>query len=294
VTDRTTHTIGGFNVTILVTGATGRVGSRFVPRLLQQGSSVRILARDPARAESLERLGAEVLPGDLTDAGAVAKALTGTTAVVHLAAVFRGASKEEMIAVNQQATMDLARASIQAGVGRFVYVGTTLAYPAGLGRPAVETDELFQGEMAYPASKAAAEKDLMQLHRDEGLPLRVARLCFVYGEGDPHLAESLNWGRVWPLHQRLHLVHHADVSQALLRLAVADGLDGVVVNVGDDAPVTTLELFEINGEEPPADAADRTLDDPWAGLADTSRFRRVLGLRPIYPTVYTARDAGAL
>jgi len=55
-------------VTILVTGATGRVGSRFVPRLLQQQARpVRVLARDPVRAEPLGRLGAEVVVGDLRD-----------------------------------------------------------------------------------------------------------------------------------------------------------------------------------------------------------------------------------
>ena len=53
-------------MTILVTGATGRVGSRFVPRLLQQQAQpVRVLARDPVRAEPLGRLGAEVVVADV-------------------------------------------------------------------------------------------------------------------------------------------------------------------------------------------------------------------------------------
>lgn len=281
-------------MTILVTGATGRVGSRFVPHLVQQGAAVRVLARDAARAEALERAGAEVAAGDLRDDATVAKALTDVDAVVHLAAVFRGATPEQMAEVNQTATVALARASLRAGVGRFVYAGTTMSYPAGLGRPARETDELVEGPLAYPASKARAEVDLARLRADDGLPLRVARLCFVYGAGDPHLAESLNWARQWPPHQRLHLVHHADVAQALTRLAVADGLDGTVVNVGDDAPVSALELFVLNGEQPDDDAAERPLHDPWAGTCDTSRLRSVLGVRPIYPTVHTARDAGAL
>jgi nucleoside-diphosphate-sugar epimerase len=199
-----------------------------------------------------------------------------------------------MIAVNQAATVDLARASQRARARRFVYASTTLTYAPGIGRPALETDPLVEGEPSYPVTKAAAEASLARLHRDEGLPLRVARLCFVYGDGDPHLAESLNWARTWPLHQRFHLVHHADVGQALIRLAVADGLDGAAVNVGDDAPVSALDLFAVNGELPPEGAADRPLDDPWAGLADTTRLRSLLGVRPIYPTLYTAQDAGAL
>jgi hypothetical protein len=42
------------------------------------------------------------------------------------------------------------------------------------------------------------------------------------------------------------------------------------------------------------DAADRPLDDPWSGIVDTTAARRELGWRPTYPSVYTARDAGAL
>ena len=251
-------------MTVLVTGATGRVGTRLVPRILQQGIPVRALIRNPSRAEAFRRLGVEVVEGDLSDDQARDKALAGVDAVVHLAAVFRGASPDEMTAVNHVATVELARSSLRAGVGRFVYVSTTLTYAPGPSRPARETDELVGGEPSYPVTKAAAEADLARMHRDEGLPLRVARLCFVYGDADPHLAESLMWARDWPLHQRFHLVHHADVAQALIRLAVADGLDGTVVNVGDDAPVTALELLDINGEQ------------------------------PLYPTVYTAKDAGAL
>jgi nucleoside-diphosphate-sugar epimerase len=280
-------------MTILVTGATGRVGSRFVPRLLQQDEPVRILARDPARAGSLDRLGAEVVIGDLRDAGAVADALKGISTVVHLSAAFRGVSDEEAVTINETATVELARSALRADVTRFVYASTTLVYGAGHDRPALETDEPAPPDRAYPASKAAAENALLQLHQAEGLPLRIARLAFVYGEGDPHLAESVLWARAWPLHKRLHLVHHADVGQALLRAVRADGADGEIFNVADDAPVTALELLSLNGEPAAADAASRALEDPWEGIADTAKIRRELGFRPIFPTVYTARDAGA-
>jgi nucleoside-diphosphate-sugar epimerase len=94
--------------------------------------------------------------------------------------------------------------------------------------------------------------------------------------------------------QRLHLVHHADVGQALIRAIRADGIDGTCLNVADDAPVTMLELHQLNDEPIPADADKRTLDDPWHGILDTTAIRQRLGFRPIYPTVYAAKDAGAL
>ena len=280
-------------MTTLVTGATGRVGSRLVPRLLRHGHDIRILVRDQARAAPLLDAGARPVVGDLRDGDALARAVDGVDAVVHLGASFRGVPDDEAVAVNQQATIELGRAALKAGVGRFVFVSTNLVYGPGRGRPAREDDQLAP-ERAYPTSKAAAEQALRQLHTGEGLGLRVVRLAFVYGEGDPHLAESLRWARAWPAHKRLHMVHHADVGQALLLALRAGGVDGRTYNAADDAPVSAVELYALNREQPPEGADARPLDDPWAGIVDTTRIRRELGFRPIYPSVWTASDAGAL
>jgi nucleoside-diphosphate-sugar epimerase len=279
----------------LVTGATGRVGSRFVPRLLEQEGEVVVLVRDEARGEPLRRRGAEVVAGDLRDAATRKRAVDGVDAVVHLAASFRGVPDEEAVEVNRTATVELARAAVDAGVGRFVLASTNLVYGAGRGRPAGEDDPPRPPEAAYPASKAAAEAALQELHRSDGLGVRVARLAFVYGEGDPHLAESLMWARRWPAHKRLHLVHHADVAQGLVRALRAGGVDGGTWNLADDAPVTAVELHRLNHEPRAEDPAGQPADDdPWEGIVDTTRARAELGFRPIYPSVYTARDAGAL
>jgi nucleoside-diphosphate-sugar epimerase len=275
---------------VLVTGATGRVGSRFVPRLLDQGEEVRVLVRDGGRAEPLARRGAEVLVGDLGDPDALKRAVAGVDAVVNLAAAFRGVPREETVAVTRDAAVALADAALAAGVRRHVLASTNLVYGPGRGRPAHEDDQPRPAG-AYPVAKLAAETALRE--RD-GLGLRIVRLAFVYGQGDPHLAESLMWARDWPAHQRLHLVHHADVGQALLLALRGGGADGRVYNAADDAPVTAVELFGLNREQPPEGAGARPLHDPWAGIVGTGRIRAELGFRPIYPSVWTARDAGAL
>lgn len=74
---------------ILVTGATGKVGSRFVPRLLAKGYDVSILVRDAAQASELAKLGAKIITGDLYDPATLPPAVTGMDAVMHLAALFR-------------------------------------------------------------------------------------------------------------------------------------------------------------------------------------------------------------
>jgi nucleoside-diphosphate-sugar epimerase len=278
---------------VLVTGSTGRVGSRFVPRLLEQGEDVRVLARDAAKAEPLRERGAEVVAGDLGDLDDVRKALDGIEAVVHIAAAFRGVPDEEAVAVNRDATIALARESLSADVSRFVLTSTTLVYGPGRGRPANESDQPRPAR-AYPISKVAAEQALQALHVNDGLGLRIMRLAFVYGEGDPHLAEATMFARGRPAHQQFQMVHHADVGQALIRGLRADGIDGQIYNVADDAPVTVWEVHRLNREPIAADAAESPLDDPWEGIADTAKIRADLGFRPLYPSIHTARDAGAL
>lgn len=288
---------------ILVTGATGQVGSRFVPRLLHRAATsgsddaVRVLVRDEARAEPLVRLGARAVVGELRDAADVRAAVEGVDTVLNIAASFRGVPDEESWATNRDAALALGRAAVDAGVSRFVQVSTNLVYGAGRGRPCVE-DDTPQPQTApwgaYPAAKAEAEAGLAALAAAHGLDLRVARLAFVYGEGDPHLASAMRWAGGWAAHQRLHMVHHADVAQGLLRVLYSADAAGRTYNIADDAPVTAVELHQLNRVPVPAELAGRPLGDPWDGIVSTLRLRDELGFRPLYPSVWTARDAGAL
>ncbi|WP_369389075.1 NAD-dependent epimerase/dehydratase family protein [Streptomyces sp. CG1] len=281
----------------LVTGATGQVGRRFVPRLVAQAQAgtVRVLVRDAARGERFAELGAEVVTGDLRDADALGKAVAGVDAVVNVAASFRGVPDEEAWAVNRDAAVALGRAAAAAGVRRFVQVSTGVVYGTGRGRPMTEDDEIRPGgELwgAYAESKAAAERELLAL--EGGMEVRVGRLPFVYGEGDPHLADSLRWAANWASAQRLQMAHHADVAQGLMRLLYAPAVNGPLYNIADDAPVTAVELHQLNGVEVPAGMYTRSDPDPWFGIMSTQKIRRDLGFRPVYPTVWSARDAGAL
>ncbi|MFE3632869.1 NAD(P)-dependent oxidoreductase [Streptomyces cellostaticus] len=278
----------------LITGATGQVGRGFVPRLLAQSrpdERIRVLVRDESRAADLADRGAEVVVGDLRDTDVLGKALAGADAVVNVAASFRGVPDEEVWAVNRDAAVELGRAAVASGVRRFVQTGTILSYGTGRGRPHVEDDPTVPGGplwMTYPESKLEAERGLLAL---DGLDVRVGRLAFVYGEGDPHLPGITRWTASQPATKRHHLVHVADVAQGLTRLLHAPGAGGRTYNIADDAPVTVLEIHQLLGVQPPADGPD---PDPWYGLASTDRIRRELGYRPRFPTLWSARDAGAL
>src|SRR2546421_562089 len=152
-------------------------------------------------------------------------------------------------------------------------------------------DEARPGGHPYPQSKAAAERALLDLHHDGGLGLRIVRLAFVYGDGDPHLAEWLPRMAGGAAHQRLHIVHHADVARGMWLALAEDGIDGRIFNLADDAPLTAWELCALPGQ--PAPAGDGPVD-PWAGMVDTRRIRTELGFRPIFPTGDVAQAAGAM
>lgn len=278
---------------IFVTGATGKVGSRFVPRLLQRGHHVKLLIRDAAKGEWLHRLGAEIVEGELLQPDNYASALRGTDVVIHLAAQFRGVDEHTTRISNLDGTIALAGAVLQAEVPRFVFSSTNNVYGSwDHPRPNREEDEL-KPAFAYPQSKAEAEAALLQLHREQGLGLRIVRLPFVYGEGDPHITEFLPYLRTWHPSRRVHMAHHADVGQALILAATTPGIDGRVYNVADDAPISVAELLELHHSGNSAEALQQEFN-PWDSIVDTTRIRDELNYRPIYPSFYTARAAGTI
>ena len=275
---------------ILVTGATGKVGSRFVPRLIEKGYEVTILVRDAAKAIP----GAKVVVGDLYDPNTLPPAVAGMDAVIHLAALFRTFTDNEgIVKTNHTGTVALAQAAIAAGVKRFVFVSTSNVYGSGYGHPAKEDDIVnINDPRAYSSSKIAAEQALLKLELD----VRVLRLGFVYGDQDPHIAEIMPILKTWGRHpgSRMHMVHHLDVAQGLFLLLQQDNLNGEIFNVVDDAPITLYELADSVGKATEIFGGNEgPLADPFEGIMDNAKLRRI-GFRPLVPSYYVARDLDVL
>lgn len=270
--------------TILLTGATGLVGSRLLPRLAQAGFTCRALVRRDIDAPA----GVTALRGDLDDPESLAPAVEGADAVVHLAALFRTQDEAAIWRANLDGTRNLIAAVRASAPGaRFVMASTGNVYDGDAPRPGRE-DDTCAPTHAYPASKLAAEEHL----RDSGLTWSILRLPFVYGDGDGHLAMIPRLAPSLGLHpaHTYSVAHHRDVMTAVA-LALSGAMDGRVVNIADDAPVTVFQMAELAGD--PIDGSAEPMANPWAGRLDVARAR-ALGFRATVPTVYDAAREGIL
>ena len=138
-------------------------------------------------------------------------------------------------------------------------------------------------------SKLAAERFLLAL---EGLDVRVLRLPFVYGDGDPHVEEALAFMRSFPPAQRMSIGHHADVAQAVTRLLDALSPAHRIYNVVDDEAPELATLFASVGAQPP-DGSNAEGARAFDTLLDGRRIREDLGFNPEFPRLADAIAAGA-
>ena len=270
-------------MTVLLTGATGLVGTRLLPRLLAAGVQCRALMRsDRALPE-----GAIRVRGDLNDADTLASAVRDVSAIIHLAATFRTTDTDLIWRSNLEGSRNLiAAAQAHAPQARFIMASTALIYDADATRPGRE-DDAASPTLDYPASKLAAENEL----RTSGLTWAILRYGFVYGDQDGHLESlpELASGRFHPA-QRMSMVHHRDIATAT-RLALDGAFDGRIVNIADEAPTTVYELVEMVGGA--MEPSSEPLTNPWYIHMDASLARR-LGFQPAVSTVYQALQEGLL
>ena len=265
-------------MTVMVTGATGLVGARLLPRLVEAGIDCRALVRPGKEVPS----GVAVAEGDLLDSASLASAVKEVSAVIHLAAVFRTPDTDLIWRSNLEGTRNLiAAVKVHAPGARFILASTSNVYNADSPRPGCEHDAAAP-QQAYPASKLAAESAL----RESGLNWSIQRFGFVYGDGDGHLEELPRLVAIFKMHpaQRMSMVHHRDIATAM-DLALTGTMDGRIVNIADEAPTSIYELVAlIGGTMEPSSAP---LGNPWRFHMDVS-LARSLGFQPAVRTVYQA------
>lgn len=181
------------DVQVLVTGATGFVGSHAAARLVGEGHAVRLLVRDAAKLARVPALSgvsvAEVQVGDVTDPVAVSDALDGCTHVVHAAAHVSLAERDARAVhdVNVGGTRAVVGAAAERGVAS-VYVSSVSVF--GVGHASVTTaTPLTTAHGAYTRSKVEAERFVRGLG-DRGAPVGTVYPSGVLGPDAPDLSAN--------------------------------------------------------------------------------------------------------
>lgn len=269
-------------MTVLITGATGLVGERLLPRLVEAGLACRVLLRAGKACPA----GVEAATGDILDPSTLANAVRGVSAIVHLAAVFRTQDTDLIWKSNLAGTRNLiAAAEVHAPDARFIMSSTSHVYNNDNPHPGREEDPV-DPKQAYPASKVAAEKEL----RESVLNWAIVRFPFVYGDGDGHLESLPKYVGSWHPAQRMSTIHHRDIATAM-KLALEGTFDRRIVNVADEAPASIYELSDMLGARMESNA--EPLSNPWHLHVDSS-LARSLGFRPSIRTVYQAQQEGLM
>ncbi len=208
---------------LLLTGATGLVGSTLLPRLLAEGTEVRCLVRDPRRLGA-QRVRVQIALGDLTDPPSFRNALRGVQTVVHLAASIRDQPRGSIEELNGIATWRMVEAAERQGVERFVFF-------SALGASTHHRTRLLRAKAL--AEKAVREADLHSV---------VFAPSIVYAPGDPWLT----------LLERLALLPVMPISgrgRALFQPIWAEDVAGCVVAALHSPTTAPHERYELAGPE---------------------------------------------
>src|SRR5947209_10042257 len=249
--------------TAFVTGGSGFVGGALIRRLVADGWTVRALARSDRSAAAVEAAGAEAARGDLDDVAAMRSGAAGAGVFHHAAAKVEDfGDPADFERATVQGTKNALAAARDAGVARFVHVGTEAALMAG--QPLVNVDETAplrpDSPAPYPWSKAKAEQAVRDANGNR-LETVVVRPRFVWGKGDstllPEIVSMVKAGKFAWIGGggQLTATTHIDNTVEGLVLAAAEGKPGGVYFVTDGEPVVFREfvsdLIRSQGVEPP-------------------------------------------
>ena len=254
------------NKRVLVTGASGFIGSHVVERLVQLGAKVRAFVHYNSRndwgllellqKETLEHV--EVFPGDLTDAALVYKAVASCQVVFHLGALiaipYSYQAPQQFIDTNVKGTLNILQACLEEQIEKMIHTSTSETYGSALYTP-IDEEHPLQAQSPYAASKIAADKLVESFHCSFDLPVAIIRPFNTYGPYQSARAviptiisqalsddDSIKLGSLTPVRD---LTFIEDTVSGFIRVAESGKSIGSVFNVGTGRGVTISELVTV-------------------------------------------------
>jgi nucleoside-diphosphate-sugar epimerase len=226
---------------VLLTGATGFLGSHIAEQLQARGDIVRALVRRSSKVDALERLGAELAYANLEKGEGLEAALAGVDCVIHCAGVVKALDEAGFLEVNEHGTRNLVEAArrVAGGLRRFVYISSHEAW--GPAEPGVmPTEDMPPRPITmYGRSKLAGERAV--LAAADAMPVTVLRPTGIYGPRDAEILQLFaiaNRG-VLPLinrrTSRFTMVYGPDCAAAAVTALDVEHPSGSVYFVTDGA-----------------------------------------------------------
>lgn len=268
---------------IVITGATGFLGGALARHLLATRPWVQVvgLGRDAQRGRALQALGIEFLALDLTDEGAVHRALRGADTVVHAAALSSPwGRREDFVAANIDATEHVLNACIARQVRRLVHISTPGIYHDGRPHLGIREDHALPARPVndYAATKLIAERRVFERCAAGGVSALALRPRAIFGPGDsailPRIAQALRSGRLRRIGAedcQVDLSYIDNVVDAVvLAMDASWRLNGRVYNISNGEPVAIWRVIDRLADALNLPRPDRRLPKPLAlALAST-------------------------
>ncbi|MGB5811381.1 MAG: SDR family NAD(P)-dependent oxidoreductase [Polyangiales bacterium] len=214
---------------VLVTGATGLLGSHAVRALLDAGHGVRAFVRNPSKASHLfpdAPAALEVAQGDIANRRSVEVALEGCDALIHCAAMVAigsASAPATLIETNVEGVRNVIGTALKRGIERIVHVSSIAPLFRNDGRPITETSEPQPSSHAYGQSKMMAEAYVRELQAAEQ-PIQILYPGAIIGPDDPGLTASMRSVQIFaqvflPLTTSgIQYVDVRDLSDGLVRM----------------------------------------------------------------------------
>lgn len=238
---------------ILITGATGFVGGHVAEACKARGDEISTIARANSDTTLLDRLGATIHRGDLTDPAVIHKAVDGVDVIVNCAAkVGDRGPVEEFRPVNVDSLRHLLDACKGRPLRRFVHVSSLGVYEARHHYGTTEAEPLPDQHIdSYTTTKVEADKLAQAYYREHKIPIVILRPGFIYGPRDrtvlPRLIKRLADGKVHYLggdQRALNSIYVGNLVEAILLAIDNPNAVGQVFNLTDGEYVSKRRFVE--------------------------------------------------
>jgi len=238
-------------VKVLVSGATGFLGSYLVERLVNEGHEVRALVRKSSKTDHLEKLGAELALASLESGEGLESALDGVDAVVHGAAIVKARRPEDFTRVNAGGTKKLIDAVREHApdLKRFVYISSLAAHGFLKENGPLPYDADPNPVTHYGRSKLEGEGHVLSIKDD--VPVTIIRPPAIYGPRDTEMIAFFQIvsrrmvAFLGDSSRRTSLIYATDCADAIFRALTKEHPSGRVYFVEDGRAYSQKEFVAI-------------------------------------------------